>query len=183
MSTKLAAEFARCAALIIGADRPALGIETEVRSALESGSVVWWLLEPGLTARQRICRVQLLRRNSARELAKSIDEIDEGPAVGGNETVNGIEAECRELGLAVFTQGGNELEGQVRLKYTARVKALTDELGNSGAYSIYSGVAHAELTGIWRMFGQVGLHCPTGSRSTGGSRRARQCCSRRPTAR
>jgi hypothetical protein len=28
--------------------------------------VAWWLLEPGLTARQRVCRMQLLRRNSAR---------------------------------------------------------------------------------------------------------------------
>jgi hypothetical protein len=37
------------------------------------------------------------------------------------------------------------------------VKALTDELGNHGAYSIYSGVAHAELAGIWRLFGETGM--------------------------
>ena len=43
MATKLAAEFSRCAALVIGADRPAPGIETKVRSALEAGSVAWWL--------------------------------------------------------------------------------------------------------------------------------------------
>jgi hypothetical protein len=43
MSTKLAAEFSRCAALLIGAGRPAPGIETETRSALEAGSVAWWL--------------------------------------------------------------------------------------------------------------------------------------------
>ena len=67
MATKLAVEFSRCAALIIGAGRPAPGIETEIRSALEAGSVAWWLLEPGLTVRQRVCRMQLLRRNSARE--------------------------------------------------------------------------------------------------------------------
>lgn len=59
--------------------------------------------------------------------------------------------------LDAFTQGGDKLEDQVRLGYTARVKALTDELGNHGAYSIYSGVAHAELAGIWRLFGETGM--------------------------
>jgi hypothetical protein len=156
MVTKLAAEFSRCAALLIGADRPPPGIETVTRSSLEAGSVAWWLLEPGLTARQRVCRMQLLRRNGARELARSINEVGENPAVAGKETVAGIEAVCLDLGLSPFTHGGDELEGQVRLKYTARAKALTDELGNTGAYSIYSGPAHAEPTGIWRLFGQTG---------------------------
>lgn len=160
MATKLAAEFSRCAALLIGADRPAPGIETETRSALEAGSVAWWLLEPGLTARQRVCRMQLLRRNSARELARSIDEVDEDHAVAGKETVAGIEAECRDLGLTPFTHGGDKLEEELRLKYTARVQALTDELGNMGAYNIYSGPAHAELAGIWRLFGQTGATLP-----------------------
>jgi hypothetical protein len=66
MATKLALEFSRCAAMLIGAGRPSPGIEAVTRSSLEAGSVAWWLLEPGLTARQRVCRMQLLRRNSAR---------------------------------------------------------------------------------------------------------------------
>jgi hypothetical protein len=160
MATKLAAEFSRCAALLIGAGRPAPGIETETRSALEAGSVAWWMLEPGLTARQRVCRMQLLRRNSAREFARSIAEVGEDPTVAGGETVATIEAECHALGLASFVQGGDELEGQVRLRYTKRVQALTDELGNQGAYSIYSGSAHAELAGIWRLFAQTGATLP-----------------------
>jgi hypothetical protein len=118
--------------------------------------VAWWVLEPGLTARQRVCRMQLLRRNSASEFARNVAEVGEHPAVAGNETVAAIEAECHALGLASFTQGGDELEGQVRLKYTKRVQALTDELGNQGAYRIYSGPAHAELAGIWRLFAQTG---------------------------
>lgn len=39
MATKLAAEMSRCAALLIGAGRPAPGIEAETRAALEAGSV------------------------------------------------------------------------------------------------------------------------------------------------
>jgi len=161
MTTKLAAEFSRCVALVIEAGRPAPGIETETRSALEAGSVAWWLLEPGLTARQRVCRMQLLRRNSAREFARSIDELGEDPAVAGTETVAGVEAECRALGLASFTRGGDELEGQVRLRYTKRVQGLTEELGNRDACGIYSGSAHAELAGIWRLFAQTGATLPS----------------------
>jgi len=38
--------------------------------------------------------------------------------------------------------------GQIRPRYTARVKDLTTELGYLGGSSIYSGVAHAELAGV-----------------------------------
>jgi hypothetical protein len=152
--------MSRCAALLIGAGHMAPGIEAETRAALEAGSVAWWLLQENLSARQRVCRMQLLRRNSAREYAKSIKEVGEDPAVAGKETVAGIEADCRALGLAAFTQQGNELEGQTRPGYTARVKDMTDELGYQGGYSIYSSAAHAELAGIWRMFGQTGATFP-----------------------
>ncbi|HUZ23801.1 MAG TPA: hypothetical protein VMV07_08545 [Streptosporangiaceae bacterium] len=104
--------------------------------------------------------MQLLRRNSAREYAKSVKEVGEDLTVAGKETVAGIEAECRDLGLAAFTQQGNELEGQTRPGYTARVKALTDELGYQGGYSIYSSAAHAELAGVWRLFGETGATFP-----------------------
>ena len=160
METKLAVEMSRCVALLIGAARPAPGIEAVARAALEAGSVAWWLLEEKLSARERVCRMQLLRRNSAREHAKSIKEVGEDLAVAGKETVAGIEAECRDLGLAAFTQKGGTLEGQTRLGYTARVKALTDELGYQGGYSIYSSAAHAELAGVWRLFGETGATFP-----------------------
>jgi hypothetical protein len=104
--------------------------------------------------------MELLRCNSAREYARSIKEGGEDLGVAGKETVAGIEAECRDLGLAAFTQKGDELEGQTRPGYTARVKALTDELAYRGAYSIYSGVAHGELAGVWRLFGETGATVP-----------------------
>ena len=86
--------------------------------------------------------------------------MGEDPAVAGNETVAGIEAECHALGLASFTHGGDKLEDQERLRYTKRAQAFTDELGNKGAYSIYSAPAHAELAGIWRLFGRTGATLP-----------------------
>ena len=156
MATKIAVEMSRCAALLIGAGRPAPGIEAVTRAALEAGSVAWWLLEENLSARERVCRMQLLRRNSAREYGKSIKEVGEDPTIAGKETIAGIEVECGDLGLAAFAQKGNELEGQIRVGYMARVKAMTDELGYQGGYSIYSSAAHAELAGIWRLFGETG---------------------------
>ena len=114
----------------------------------------------GLTARQRVCRMQLLRRYSAREHANSIAEVGEDPGVAGKETVAAIEADCHDLGLAGFTQDGYKLEGQTRLRYTKRMKEFADDLGFQGGYSIYSGVAHGELAGVWRLFGETGATVP-----------------------
>jgi hypothetical protein len=140
--------------------RGAPGIEAETRAALEAGSVAWWLIEENLSARERVCRMQLLRRNSAREYARSVKEVGEDPMVAGKESVAGIEADCRYLGLAGLTHKGDELEGQTRPGYMARVKALTDELGYQGGYSIYSSAAHAELAGIRRLLGETGATFP-----------------------
>jgi len=104
--------------------------------------------------------MQLLRRYSAREHANSIAEVGEDPGVAGKETVAAIEADCHDLGLAGFTQDGYKLEGQTRLRYTKRMKEFADDLGFQGGYSIYSGVAHGELAGVWRLFGETGATVP-----------------------
>ena len=155
MATKYTVEMSRCIVPLVLAARPAPGIEALTRTSLEGASVVWWLLEEGLTARQRVCRMQLLRRNSAKELAKSISAVGANPNVAGKENIPAIEAECVDLGLAAFGQGGDELEGEIRLRYTKRVELFTNEIGYQGAYNIYSGVAHAELAGLWRLFQQT----------------------------
>lgn len=155
MATKYTVEMARCIGPLVGAGRPAPGIEALTRTSLEAASVVWWLLEEGLTARQRVCRMQLLRRNSAKELSKSIAAVGASRTVAGNETVAAIEAECQVLGLAAFGQGGDELEGEIRPRYTKRVEKFIGDVGYQGAYNIYSGVAHAELAGLWRLLTQV----------------------------
>jgi hypothetical protein len=38
--------------------------------------------------------------------------------------VGGVEAECRGLGLAPFTHGGDWLEGQQRLTYAAPIQSI-----------------------------------------------------------
>jgi len=56
MATKYTIEMARCLAMLVGVARPAPAIEVLTRSSLEAASIVWWLLEEGLTARQRVCQ-------------------------------------------------------------------------------------------------------------------------------
>ncbi|GGH99899.1 hypothetical protein ACFFGR_01905 [Arthrobacter liuii] len=89
----------------------------------------------------------LLRRNSARELERATLAIDGDPSVNAHESVSAVETYARELGLQVFGQKGDELEAEIRPKYTKRVESFIDEIGFMGAYNIYSGVAHAELGG------------------------------------
>ncbi len=108
-----------------------------------------------------------------RELARSIAEVGADLTAAGGETVPAIEASGQSLGLAPFGQGGDELEGQIRPRYTARVKDLTADLGYLGGYSIYSGVAYAELVGVWRLFGETAATVRGGSRSTRQSRTPR----------
>lgn len=156
MATKFTVEMARCLAPLVRSARPAPGIEALTRTSLEAASVVWWLFELGLTARQRVCRMQLLRRNSAKELEAAITAVGGDPSAGTWETVATVEAYGDEFGLQPFRQKGKELEGEVRPTYTARVKRFTDDVGYQGSYNLYSGVAHAELAGLWRLITQTG---------------------------
>ncbi|GAA5189523.1 hypothetical protein GCM10023346_04300 [Arthrobacter gyeryongensis] len=155
MATKFTVEMARCMAPLVRAGRPAPGVEALTRTSLEAGSVVWWLFEPGLSARQRTCRMLLLRRNSAREFERATLAIDGDPSVNAHESVSAVETYARELGLQGFGQKGDELEAEIRPKYTKRVESFIDEIGFKGAYNIYSGVAHAELGGLWRLLKQT----------------------------
>ncbi len=40
------------------------------------------------------------------------------------------------------------------------MRKFGDEFGFKGSYSIYSRVAHAELAGVWRLFGETGATVP-----------------------
>jgi hypothetical protein len=155
MAAKFTVEMAGCIATLVRAGRAAPGIEALTRTSLESASVVWWLFEPDINARQRVCRMQLLRRNSGKELEKATKAVGGDLSINAHESIPAVEAYGKALGLQPFAKNGDELEGETRLGYTARVKSFIDEVGYQGAYNIYSGVAHAELTGLWRLLKQT----------------------------
>ena len=156
MAVNAVVQHARAVATLIDPPRTSLALDVLARGALEASAIAWWLLEPKLGARRRVCRMQLLRVNSARELAKAIAEAGADPALIGGETVADVQKYSADLGIGAFADVGSvgnaQCEGEVRPGYTKRVKDLTDDWGFDGAYSIYSGMAHAELYGFWRMY-------------------------------
>src|SRR5258705_7111052 len=71
METKLTVELSRCVALLIGAARPAPGIEAVARASLEAGAGGGWPPAEGPTARPRGWRMQPPPRHNPRGHAKS----------------------------------------------------------------------------------------------------------------
>jgi hypothetical protein len=107
MATKYTVEMARCVSAVLTPNRPSPGLEVLTRSSLEASSVACWILESGLTARQRVCRLQLLRMNSAREMERAIAAVP-GASLGdaGSETRPNIESYCHALGLSFASLKG-----------------------------------------------------------------------------
>lgn len=151
MHTMFTVEMARCIAQLLRGYRAAVGVEVLTRASLEAASAVWWLFEPDLTARQRVCRMQLLQRKSALEMERVSVAIGEDPSGEDLKAVESVENYGHTLGLDPFRSDGKELEGESLPSYSTRVKKFTEEMGFEGAYNIYSAVAHAELAGVWRL--------------------------------
>jgi len=144
--------------------------ETLARAAMEAGSVLWWLLEPGIGVRVRVARFWLIRASGAERLAEAVGLTDPGGASGQyGETPAMVEGAIRGLGLA-FTREQDRhtgrwswtCEGEKLPGYTARATAFEAACGMTAAYSIYSGPAHAEWHAILSRYQEEVL--PDGSR-------------------
>lgn len=151
-----------------------LAIDTETRAALEAAGQAWWLLERGLTGRQRVARLYALRRATARELEKVLDKMGQGGAVGYGLMPAELDKFYEsELGLVVKRKPDKKTgvpqwsscEGQTMPDYTTRVRNFVrDGLGNSpeaGPYAYYCGASHSEM---WRIqYGYVEVTAPDGT--------------------
>jgi len=51
---------------LLDTQMPVLGATVVARSAIEIGSTAWWLMEPGIGVRRRVCRELVLSLTSAR---------------------------------------------------------------------------------------------------------------------
>ncbi len=96
-------------------------------------------MQDNLTARQRVCRMQLLRRYYAWELKRSIEAGGGSVADAGKETIVGGESYGADRGLSQFGKNWKELEREKLPGYRARVEKFLDDVGYKGAYGIYSG--------------------------------------------
>lgn len=152
MVMKHTVEISKSVGTLIAQVQLAPSIEVLVRTSLESASTAWWLLDESLTVRQRVCRMQLLRRNNASYYAGAAVAMGIDISMLDMENVQTVEEYGRELGLGSFNSGGKSLEEESLPSYTARTRQFTSEVGLKGAYQIYSSTAHSELAGLWRMF-------------------------------
>lgn len=150
-----------------------LAIDAETRAALEGAAQVWWLLERGVTGRQRVARLYAQRRATAVQLKMVLDKMGAAGATGyGQMPAELDQLYHSDLRLKVKRKldDAGELrwsssEGQRVPDYTARVRTFVrDGLRQSpeaGTYAYYCGASHSEL---WRiLFGYTETTHPDGT--------------------
>ena len=137
-----------------------IGPTVVARSAIEIASGVWWLMEPGIGARARVCRELALSLGSARRAGQLAEEFrDTGFDV--SEAIE--EAEQQEarvlqritaLGVGTPTPGYSPtIENQEAPDATrgtaAMLKAVMPaSIPGTAIYRTYSAVTHGEIYGL-----------------------------------
>jgi hypothetical protein len=96
---------------LLGDQMPVTGPTVVARSAIEVASGAWWLMEPGISARRRVCRELVLSLTSARR-ARQVAEKYQATGFQVSDTIaDALKQEARvsqriaELGISL-TSGG-----------------------------------------------------------------------------
>ena len=158
MGVHVCVQHARAASEIVGLEISPLSIEVLARAAIDVAATTWWITEDGIGVRRRVCRLQLIRMNSAMELQKVLDEIGVSNADRRyGETEDDVAAYSQRMGIEPFVNiarlGRNAgCEKELRPTYSARANSLLKFYGGDAAYMMYSGSTHGELWSIWRNF-------------------------------
>jgi hypothetical protein len=149
---------------LVGVEMPVIGPTVVARSAIEIASGAWWLMEPGIGVRRRVCRELALSLESARR-AKQVAREFEAHALAhgvqvGPEITDALQQETcvlqriTDLGIAPPSQGYSpEVENEKAesaTKATADVlKEVLRKLGpGTSVYRTYSAVTHGTFYGL-----------------------------------
>lgn len=115
-----------------------LAVEAVARSAVETAARSWWLVEPGLTARERVARFladQLFSAYQAEDMARRMN-WPTGVA-GISPEADEIRAKCDELGLTSdANRSAPTVDGQRRQGSTPLVAALIRDTIYSASYPL-----------------------------------------------
>lgn len=144
------------------------GFQVVTRSIVEASARAWWLLDPKLSARQRVARSLTERLHSVRqsELAERAARRDIPAAVSVSEdnvSAQLVElcAEAARLGLREDRNDHDKLlgfEDARRTNATTLVRRFLDDIGfHSGevVYRFYSAIVHATSYAILQYFAAV----------------------------
>lgn len=145
---------------------PVIGPTVLARSAIEIASGAWWLMEPGIGARRRVCRELVLSLTSARRARQVADEYAQTFQQSGDPIpvdVAAMIAEARqlepkvlqritELAVAPPTPGPqieNEKADDATHATAKMLQALLPaNLPGTSFYRTYSAVTHGQFYGL-----------------------------------
>ncbi|MFF4305525.1 SLOG family protein [Streptomyces sp. NPDC001601] len=137
---------------LLGNPMPVIGPTIVARSAVEIASTAWWLMEPGIGARRRVCRELVLSLKSARRAKQVAQDMEASEAV-----TDALQQESRvlqriaDLGIGQPTSGNRPvIEGEQATTATDQtaqmLKAvLPPNASAESVYRIYSAVTHGEV--------------------------------------
>ena len=183
MALGLAGENARASAVLLGkparfsrlpgirsfrrpldplAPRTSFPAEVLSRSVIEAASLAFWLTESGLSVRVRVARQIVYRMNGATRMEEALDSMG-GPRPGEQrrdygELTDDVRLAAADLGLPLTRPGRQwDCDGQTYPGYLDRATSLSASFAQTPKvpYQVYSGVAHAELWGLWRGYAQL----------------------------
>lgn len=141
---------------LLDAQMPVIGPTIIARSAVEIASTVWWLMEPGIGARQRVCRELVLSLTSARragQLAKDMEASEAVTEALGQET----RALQRIADLNIGQPTGKHYSPVIEGERTSTATDGTAEMlkmvlpakaSKEAIYRVYSAVTHGEIYGL-----------------------------------
>lgn len=137
--------------------RTSYPVEVLSRSVIEAASLAFWLTQSGLGVRERVARQVVYRMNGASRMEEALDSMG-GPRPGEQrrdygELADDVRQGAADLGLALTLSGGHgACDGQTYPGYLRRATNLSASFARTPKvpYRVYSGVAHAELWGLWR---------------------------------
>jgi hypothetical protein len=126
-----------------------LAVEAVARSAVETAARSWWLVEPGLTARERVARFLADQLFSSYQAEDMVRRMKWPTGVAGiSPEANEIRAKCDELG---FTSDANQsaptVDGQRRPGSTPLVAALMRDTIYSASYPLVYALMSATTHG------------------------------------
>jgi len=155
-----------CLHQILDETMPVIGPTVVARSAIEIASTAWWLMEPRIGVRRRVCRelvISLISARRAGQVARGMQSTGyhtSGPQVG-NAVSDALQQEARvtqritDLGIGPLTGRTYEpvIEGEQASNATAATGAMLRAVVPANAppdfvYRTYSAITHGELYGL-----------------------------------
>jgi len=146
---------------LLAAEMPVIGPTVVARSAIEIASGAWWLMEPGIGARRRVCRELVLSIESARRAGQVAEEFQSTGFPVSQEITEALQLEARVLrritdhgitppASSGFSPAIESEKARPATEVTAEMlkAVLPGSVPGTSFYRTYSAVTHGEFYGL-----------------------------------